>query len=77
MLQLKDSIINFFLLVLGIPLNFCPDADYKQSRFSKVLIKKSFKFIPNKQSSFSNLSFILLLTKVIFVSKKHNYKNDI
>lgn len=77
MLQVKSSIINFFLLVLGIPLDFCLDADYKQSRFSKVSIKKSFKFVPNKQSSFYNLSFILLLTKVIFVSKKQDYKKDI
>ena len=52
--------------MLGTLLDFNSDASYKQDRFSKVLIKKNFKFALSRWDGIVifNLSFILLLTKV-------------
>lgn len=38
---MKCLILNFFLLVLGIPLNLSPDISHKYSRFSKTFPKKA------------------------------------
>lgn len=48
MLKMEGSISCFFLLVLGIPLDFGPDFSYKQGGFSNDLLKKSLKFASNR-----------------------------
>lgn len=42
------------------------------------MLKKNFKFISNKKNSIIifNLSFVLLPTKVDFISEKQDYKKD-
>lgn len=51
--------------MLEIPLNFGPDAGYKQNRFLKTLPKKSFELVLSRRSSIVgfNLSFVLLSSK--------------
>lgn len=49
MLQIETPILNFFLLVLRISLNLSSDTSHEESRFSKVFLEKSFKFVSNKR----------------------------
>lgn len=62
---MKNAILNFFLLVLGILLDFYSDAGYKDSRFSKIIPNKRFEFIPNKKNDtiIFKLSFISIASK--------------
>lgn len=72
MLQIKSLILNFFLLILGILLNFCPDIDHKQGGFFKIFSEKSLKFVLNKEDSIVIFYFglILMLAKVDLIAKK-------
>lgn len=72
MLQVKSLILNFFLLVLGIPLDFGPDAGHKSGRFSKILYRKSLKFVLSKKNDAIafNLDFVLLPAEVDLIPEK-------
>lgn len=76
MLQVKSPILYFFLLILGILLNLGLDADYKQNRFSKTLLKKYFKFVLSKRNSTVafDLDLVLLPAKIDSVVEKQNCK---
>lgn len=73
---MKNLILNFFLLLLRILLNFSPDASYKRSGFSKTLLKKGLKFIPSRKSSTItfNLSFVLLSVEIDLIAKIQSCK---
>lgn len=75
---MKSLILYFFLLILRILFDFSLDAIYKYNRFSKILLKKIFKFVLGKRVSLILflLYFILLSLKVYFVLKKKSYKNN-
>lgn len=66
MLQIKILILDLFLLVLRIRLDFSLDAGYKSSRFSKTLLKEGHEFVSNKKNGIAafNLDLILLLAKI-------------
>lgn len=76
---MKALILYFFLLILEIPLNFSPDIGYKQDRFSKALLKKSYEFVLNKKDGFIafNLGFVLLLAKINSILEKQSYKKNL
>lgn len=76
MLQVENLILYIFLLVLGISLNFSPDTDYKQSRFSNTMFKKDFEFISNKKDGIIlfNLGFVLLLAEVDPILEEQSHK---
>lgn len=78
MLQVKSSILYFFLLLLWIPLNLGPNAGYRKSEFSEILLEKSLEFILSNEGGIValNLGFILLLAEVDFISKKQSRKRD-
>lgn len=67
MLQVKNLILFFLLLVLEISLNHCLDIGYKQDKFSKTLLEKKLKFVLSKDSNIIalNLSIILLPALII------------
>lgn len=75
---MKSPILNFFLLVFRISLDFCPDAGHKDDRFSKALPKKSFKFVPSKRNNTIafNLDLVLLPAKVDFILEEQSRKKD-
>lgn len=75
---MESLILNFFLLILQILLNFGPDASHKQNEFSKTLSEKGFKFVLSKRDRIvaSNLSFVLLPAKIDPVLKKRGHKGD-
>ena len=77
-LQVIDPILYFFLLMLGIPLDFGPDASHKQSRYSKIWPKEGLKFVPNRGDSIFafNLSFVLLLAENNLVLEKKGCKKN-
>lgn len=64
--------------MLEISLEFCPDVGYKWDRFSKILPEKGFKFalsVGNGTGMFK-LSFVLLLAKLDFNTKKQGRKRN-
>ena len=73
---MRDPILYFFLLVLGIPLDCGLDAGHKQGGFSETLLGKGLKFVLSRGDGIVafNLSFMLLLAKVNLVSKKRGRK---
>lgn len=79
MLQIKSLILNSLLLVLEILLTFGLDIGHKQDGFSKTLIKKSLKFVPNRREGTIafNLSFVLLLAKVDPIPEEQDCKRDV
>lgn len=50
MLQVKSLILNLFLLVLRIPLDFSSNAGYKGSGFFETLQEKSLEFVSSKRN---------------------------
>lgn len=76
MLQIKSPILNLFLFVLGISFNLSLDASYKGGEFSKVLLKKNLKFLPNRRDGtiIFNLSLLVLLIKVDYIPKNQSCK---
>lgn len=69
---MENPVLSFFLLMFGIPLNPSPDVGFKQSQFSKTLLKEGFKFVSNKGDGIItfNLSLVLLLLEVNLILKK-------
>lgn len=68
----------FFLLVLGILLNFAPDAVHKRNKFSNVFPKKGFKLILSGKSGpiIFDLSLMLLSAKVDLIPEEQGCKRD-
>lgn len=66
----------FFLLLLGILLNLGLDANYKQVKFFKTLLEKSFKFVLQKRNNniAFMLRFVLLLIEVDQILEKQGRK---
>lgn len=78
-MQIESPTLNFLLLVLRIPLDLSSDISYKQYGFSKVLSKKSFKFVLSSRDNIVAfyLNFVLLLAEVNLISKKQCRKKDV
>ena len=78
MLQVRVPILYFFLLVLGILLDFGPDASHKQGGFSKTLPEKGFQFVPSRRDGIVafNLSFVLLPAEVNPISEQQGREGD-
>lgn len=76
MLQIEDSILNFFQLVLRVFFGFIPDVLYKQSGFPKTLFQKDPKFVSKRRNGpvAFDLSFMLLPTKTDLILKEQDYK---
>lgn len=72
MLQVKSQILDFLLLMLRILLDFNLDASYKDSRFSEILLEKSFKFVLNRGDGIVtfNLSLMLLPAEINPIPEK-------
>lgn len=72
-------IYYFIELILGVLLDFTLDTIYKDPRFSKTIMQKSFEFIScNKYGDFAlKLAFVLLLVKKNLILKKCQSKKDI
>lgn len=70
--------MNFFLLVLGLPLNLSLDISYKHCGISKILLEKNLKFIPSKRSGtiVFNLNLVLLPAEVDLISEEQSRKRD-
>ena len=75
---MRDSILYFFLLVLGIPFDLGPDVSHKQGRFSKTLLKEGLEFVSSKENDIVvfNLRFVLLLAEVNPILEKQSRKGD-
>lgn len=75
---MKSPVLNFFLLILRISLNFSLNAGHKNSRFSKTLQEKNLEFISNRKNStiIFNLSFMLLSIKVHLISEEQGCKKN-
>lgn len=75
---MSNSVSYFFLLVLGIPLDFSPNADYKRCRFSKTLLEKGFELVPNRGvgTVIFNLGFKLLPADIDPIPKEQSRKNN-
>lgn len=65
--------------MLKILVNLSLDTRYKGDRFSKTLLKKSYKFVPNKKDTIIafNLDFALLLVEADPILKQQGRKVDI
>lgn len=69
---MRKQILNFFLLILQILLNFSLDANHKSDRFFKTFFKKGFKFVSSRKNGIVTLNLDLLLfpMKVDLISEK-------
>lgn len=76
---MKSPILNFFLLILKISLDFNLDTGYKGGRFFETLAKKNLKFVLNKRNGtvVFNLGFVLLLVKIDLILEKQDCKKDV
>lgn len=67
---MKNLILYILFLVLEILINFNLDADQKQNRFSKILLKENLEFILNRGIAIIfNLNIILLLAEIDLVAE--------
>lgn len=76
MFQVRGPILYFFLLVLGVFLNFTSDVVYIRSRFSMTIPEKSLNFVLGESGSpvtFGS-SLMLLPAEVDFLIKKKPQK---
>lgn len=75
---MRSPILSLLLLVFRMPLNFSPNAGYKGVGFSKALLEKSFKFVPNRGDGIVtfNLGLMLLLAEVDLIPEKQSRKED-
>lgn len=64
--------LYFFLLLLGILLDLSLNANYKEDKFFKTLLKKDLKFVLSRKNGIIafNLSFMLFPAKIDFVLKE-------
>lgn len=67
---MKNPILYFFLLILGVLFNPAPDIIYKRNRFSKILLEKDLQLVSDKKNSPLLFFFclMLLLLKLDFVT---------
>lgn len=56
---MKDLILQFFLLILGVLFNLAPNTIFKYSKLCKTLFKKSVEFFQRKKSTQSYCSYFL------------------
>ena len=75
---MRNLILYFLLLVLGIPLNLCLNIGYKQGGFSKTLPKRGLKFVSNRGDGtiVFNLSLVLFPADVDSIMEKQRRKRD-
>lgn len=75
-LQVRSSVLYFFLLVLQVFFNFILDIVYKSGGFSKTLLKEVLKFVPGEWSNpvSLNLSFVLLSAKIDSIAEEQSCK---
>lgn len=73
---MRRPILNFLLLVLGIPLDLNPNAGHKSGGFSKAEPEKGLEFVPSRTDGIVafNLSLVLLLAKVDLIPEKRGCK---
>lgn len=57
---MESPILNLFLLVLRILLDFSPDASHKDNRFSDALLKKGLKFVSSRSDGTIAFNFGLV-----------------
>lgn len=76
MLQAKNLILYFLLLVLKILLDFDLDIGQKQGRFFQTCLKKNLEFVTYKKNNYItfNLYFVLLPAKLDLISEKQILK---
>lgn len=77
-MQVESPILKLFLLLLKISLYLGLDISHKNSRFSKILLKKSFEFVSSRRNGIVafNLGFIVLPVEVDPILEKYSYKRD-
>lgn len=73
---MRNLVLYFFLLVLGIVFNLTPNAIYKYGRFFKAFPEKSLKLVLSGRdnSVMFDLSLMLLPAKDDPISEKRGYK---
>lgn len=73
---MKNPVLNFFLLVLRIPLNLSPDAITNMIDFRRLYLKKVLKFFLSRKSDTvaCNMSLVLLPVKIDLIVKEQNRK---
>lgn len=78
-LQVKNAVLYFFLLLLQVFFNFSPDIINKCSRFFEILLEKNLKFVSSKESNLVllNLSLLLLLAEVNAILEKRIHERDV
>lgn len=76
--QVRNPILDFFLLVLGVSFDVTLNVIHKHSRFSKALPEKSLEFVPNKESGpvTFDLGLMLFLAEINLILEEQNYKKD-
>lgn len=69
---MKNLVLYFFWLILGVYFNLTPYIIHKRSRFSEIFLEKGFKFVPYKGSGpvTFNPGLILLLVEVDPIPKE-------
>lgn len=72
MLQIKNPVLYFFLLILRIYFNLIPDIIPKRIKFFKTLLKESFKFVLYELGNLILLrfGFMLLPVEDDFIAKE-------
>lgn len=75
---MTSSILNLFLLILGILLDFSLDIGHKDGRFSEILPKKSLEFVSNRWAItiIFNLGLILLPMEVYPIPEESGRKRN-
>lgn len=75
---MRRPVLYCFLLVLGVFFDLIPDIVNKRGGFFKTLLKESLKFVPCEGSYpvSLNLSLVLLLAEVDYISKEQDCKRD-
>lgn len=78
MLQVESPILSFLLLVLRIPLDFSPNASYKDVEFFETLPEKDFEFVLSKGDGIVifNLGLVLLPAEVDPILEERDRKED-
>ena len=59
--QVESPILNFFLLVLRVSLNYAPDGIDKRPRVAEILPKERFELVPRPGGHFFALVAMLVL----------------
>ena len=73
MFEVKRSIVNFLLQILGVSLNSNPNIVYERPGMSKTLLKKSFEVNPRQ----GNFGCLALLTLILVPTKRNKAANRV